>query len=191
VTSDTQTLSPGPEPRRPGPEGVRPVLFLDVDGVISLFGFDDRARPPGRYHWVNGVLHCISFGAAERIRRAGERLELVWATGWEETANEYLPHLLALPAELPFLTFDRPAQFGSAHWKVDAIDRYVGPRRPAAWIDDCHDPDCKTWASSRAAPTLLITTRPDEGILDRHVDELLAWADGLGGADQLSGREGV
>jgi hypothetical protein len=118
----------------------KPILFLDVDGVISLFGFDDRSEPPGSYHSVNGILHCISHGAAERIRRLGERFELVWATGWEETANEHLPYLLAMPAELPYLTFDEPAQYGTAHWKVDSIDRYAGLDRPAAWIDDCHDP---------------------------------------------------
>jgi hypothetical protein len=160
----------------------RPVLFLDVDGVISLFGFEG-GLPPGRHHWVNGILHCISDGAGERICRLGEHFELVWATGWEETANEYLPHLLGLPAELPWLTFDGAARFGVAHWKVEAIDRYAGPSRPAAWIDDCHDPTCEAWAASRSAPTLLVTTRADEGILDRHVDELLEWAAGLGGSN--------
>jgi hypothetical protein len=161
----------------------KPVLFLDVDGVISLFGFEHAGPLPGDLHWVNGVLHCISHGAASRIRRLRERFELVWATGWEETANEYLPGLLGLPDELPFLTFDGRARFGTAHWKVDAIDAYAGRDRPAAWVDDCHDESCERWATSRTAPTLLIRTQADEGILDRHVEQLLAWAAALEPAD--------
>jgi hypothetical protein len=158
------------------PSEARPVLFVDVDGVISLFGFDRDTTPPGRFHWVNGVLHCLSHGAGERLLRLGQRFELVWATGWEEAANEYLPHLLGLPGELPFLTFDGRARFGTAHWKVDAIDGYAGPHRPAAWIDDCHDQSCATWAEGRTAPTLLVQTHPEEGMLDWHVERLLSWA---------------
>ena len=66
----------------------------------------------------------------------------MWATGWEEKANEYLPLLLDLPDdELPVLTFDGRAVFGTAHWKLEAIDEYAGDR-PAAWIDDSLDERC-------------------------------------------------
>ncbi len=107
----------------------RPLLFLDVDGVISLFGFPSREPPPGRFHWIDGVMHCIDEACGERVRALSERYEVIWATGWEEKANEYLPHLLSLPTrELPVLSFDGRARFGSAHWKVDAIDEYARGR---------------------------------------------------------------
>ena len=78
----------------------------------------------------------------------------MWATGWEEKANEYLPLLLDLPDdELPVLTFDGRAVFGTAHWKLGAIDEYAGDRA-AAWIDDSLDERCTTWADERPAPTL-------------------------------------
>ena len=80
-------------------------------------------------------MHYISSECGARLLRLAERYELIWATGWEETANDYLPHLLGLPGELPFLTFDGRVAAGSAHWKVDAIDEYAG-ERPLAWIDD-------------------------------------------------------
>src|SRR5204863_29046 len=111
----------------------RPLLFLDVDGVISLFGFAAGDPPPGTFHWVDGVMHCIDETAGERIRTLSEHYEIVWATGWEEKANEYLPHLLNLHVtELPVLTFDGRARSGSSHRKIDAIDEYARGRA-AAW----------------------------------------------------------
>ena len=97
------------------------------------------------------------------LERLDERFELVWATGWEEKANEYLPRILGLPfRELPVLTFDGRAVFGSSHWKLDAIDAYAGDR-PAAWIDDNMDSACEIWADHREAPTLLVRTEPPDG----------------------------
>ena len=155
----------------------KPILFLDVDGVISLFGFPDTGEPPGSFHMVDGIPHCLGHGCGDRLARLGERFELVWATGWEEKANEHLPHLLRLKlAELPTLTFGGRARFGSAHWKLDAIAAYAGDR-PAAWIDDFIDGECEAWARERAAPTLLIRTDSAVGLCDAHVDRLLGWAD--------------
>jgi len=76
------------------------------------------------------------------------------------------------------LTFDGRAVFGSAHWKLGAIDEYARGR-PAAWIDDNLDDACKLWAIERAEPTLLIETESATGITDEHVDELLEWAGGI------------
>jgi len=155
----------------------KPLLFVDVDGVISLFGFPRQTAPPGRFHFVDGISHCIGSDSGRRLKALHDRFEMIWATGWEEKANEYLPHLLELPdLDLPVLTFDGRATFGSAHWKIDAIDEYAGDR-PAAWIDDNLDERCERWARERAAPTLLIQTEAATGISDEHVERLLAWAD--------------
>jgi hypothetical protein len=155
-----------------------PILFVDVDGVISVFGFSpDAGELPGPFHWIDGVAHCIPPDAGERLVRLSNRFELVWATGWEEKANEYLPYILGLPfAELPCLLFEGNAVFASAHWKLDAISDYAVDR-PAAWIDDSIDDACRSWATAREAPTLLVETESDVGITDDHVDTLIAWAD--------------
>lgn len=158
----------------------KPLLFVDVDGVISLFGFPpDRDHVPGTFHWIDGVAHCIPPAAGERLMRLAERFELVWATGWEHKANEYLPFILKLPfRDLPCLTFDGQAVFGSSHWKLDAIEEYAGDR-PAAWIDDNLGDAARLWALSRSGPTLLVETRSGTGMTDDHVQELLTWADSL------------
>lgn len=38
----------------------KPLLFVDIDGVISLWGFDSNARPAGAFHNVAGVAHFLS-----------------------------------------------------------------------------------------------------------------------------------
>jgi hypothetical protein len=157
-------------------EASRPVLALDVDGVISLFGFEGPAEEaPGRFHLINGMAHCIPEGIGPRLQRLAPHYEIVWATGWEDRANERLPEILGLPGELPFLTFDGRARFGTAHWKVDAIDCYAG-ERPLAWVDDSIDESCRAWADERPAPTLLVVTRSEVGLADEHVEALLSWA---------------
>ena len=104
-----------------------PILAVDVDGVISLFGFDGPLErgagplPPDRRH---RALHLRR--RRDRLRRLAEHYELVWATGWEERANDHLPLILGLPGELPVLTFGGRARFGTAHWKLDALDEYAG-----------------------------------------------------------------
>jgi hypothetical protein len=154
----------------------KPVLFVDVDGVLSVFGFPPDADLPGPFHWIDGIAHCIPGHVGPRLERLSEAFELVWATGWEERANEHLPHILGLSArELPVLTFDGRAVFGSAHWKLDAIDEYAGDR-PAAWIDDNLDEACERWARERKAPTLLVRTQSPVGITDEQAERLLAWA---------------
>lgn len=153
----------------------RPILALDVDGVISLFGFDGPLdQAPGKFHLINGMAHCIPHDIGPRLARIGEVYDIVWATGWEDRANDMLPQILGLPGELPFLTFDGRARFGTAHWKVEAIDEYAG-QRPLAWVDDCLDATCHTWAAARGAPTLLVPTEPAQGLTDAHVDVLLDW----------------
>lgn len=163
---------------------MKPVLFVDVDGVLSLFGFPADAELPGHFHWIDGIAHCIPPDTGPRLARLADRFELVWATGWEEKANEYLPAILDLPfRELPCLSFDGRARFGSSHWKLDALSEYAGTR-PAAWIDDNVADGGREWAQLRAAPTLLIETQPPVGLTDEHVDELLAWAGDLASAQR-------
>ncbi|MGE5281938.1 MAG: hypothetical protein ACM3N0_06390 [Chloroflexota bacterium] len=123
---------------------------------------------------MDGVVHCISVAAGERLLRLSEDFELVWATGWEEKANDYLPNLLGLP-ELPHISFQGAARFGSAHWKLGPIDEYASDR-PVAWIDDSFDESCYEWAEKREQPTLLVPTEPHLCLEEAHVAALESWA---------------
>ena len=154
----------------------RPILAVDVDGVISLFGFQGPIGDVGgRFHLIDGIAHCISDVAGAQLRHLADAYELIWATGWEDRANDHLPLLLGLPGELPCLRFDGRARFGSAHWKLDALEAYSGDR-PLAWIDDSLDQSCHDWAAKRAGPTLLVPTESDVGLTEVHTEALVAWA---------------
>lgn len=156
----------------------RPILAVDIDGVISLFGFDE---PPdgseARFELVDGMVHCISLAAGKRLKRLEQHYDLIWASGWEAKANDYLPNMLGLP-ELPFLSFDGSARFGSAHWKLGPLDE-CGEGRALAWIDDNFDESCYEWARERDQPTLLVPTEPELGLEEVQVEALIAWAAGL------------
>jgi hypothetical protein len=154
----------------------RPLLLIDIDGVISLFGFDAAQPPPGRFLLIDGIPHFLSAGAAELLGGLQDDFELVWCSGWEEKADEYLPLALGLPAGLPHLTFaGRPGR-GARHWKLESIDRYAGPSRPLAWIDDDFDDSCHEWARGRTAPTELVTTNPAVGLTAAHIAHVRSWA---------------
>jgi HAD domain in Swiss Army Knife RNA repair proteins len=153
--------------------------MVDIDGVISLFaGGLDAANANGSFHSIEGIPHFLSATAAAHLLALRDRFELVWASGWEERANEHLPHLLGLPGDIPFLSFERTIGRGNAHWKLDAIERHAG-ERPLAWIDDALDERCERWAAERATPTLLVHTEPSVGLTDREAELLIRWAGSL------------
>jgi hypothetical protein len=184
---------PGPSPCE------KPLLMVDIDGVISLFGCAGRSpwtprvegsmqpatpagslvpgspAPAGSFHTIDGIPHFLSHAAAEHLRDLASRFDLVWASGWEEKAEEYLPRLLGLPSGLPFLRFERSPGRGNAHWKLAAIDEHAGSR-PLAWIDDAFNEACHAWAHARPAPTLLVQTIPERGLISSEARRLTAWA---------------
>ncbi len=154
-----------------------PLLLIDVDGVISLFGPRVDVRSGGRWVSVEGIPHFLSDEAARHLRELAAEFECVWCTGWEEKADEHLRTALQLPGRWPHLTFaDPPA---GAHWKLHAIDAHAGPDRPLAWIDDSFDERCHAWADRRPGATLLVATEPDMGLTADHAARVRAWARAL------------
>jgi hypothetical protein len=170
--------------------------LVDIDGVVSLFGapspsgpsIGQRNGPPeinGAFHSIDGIPHFLSSTAAAHLHTLAGFFDLVWASGWEEKANEYLPRLLGVPAPLPFLRFSPSGgKTGSmrAHWKLDSVDAYAGARA-LAWIDDAFNPACHIWAEKRPAPTLLVSTAPERGLTTEETHTLIHWARHLPASD--------
>ncbi len=142
--------------------------------MISLFGFGRQPPAEGSFHSIDGIPHFLSSTAAEHLLGLEPLFDLVWASGWEEKANEHLPHLLGVPI-LPHLSFERSVRRTNAHWKLDAIDDYAG-ERALAWIDDAFNDACHEWASAREAPTLLVQTTPASGLTQSETEILEDWA---------------
>lgn len=152
----------------------RPILAVDVDGVVSLMGAEESAGGGVRLELIAGQMRCISLGAGDCLRSLSGAFELVWASGWEREECESLARILGL-GPTPHLSFGPDARFGSADWKIEALDAH-GSERPLAWVDDNHDERCREWAARREAPTLLVGTEPERGLEESHVRELIAWA---------------
>ena len=158
----------------------KPLLLVDIDGVLSLWGFDPNRRPEGVFASVEGIVHFLSEQAARHLLDLASDFELVWCTGWEEKANDHLPHALGL-GPFPYLEFDAHAEAGTTtpgHWKLGAIDAYADDR-PLAWVDDALNDACRAWARARRAPTLLVETEPSEGLVGTHAERLRDWARAL------------
>lgn len=154
----------------------RPLLLLDVDGVLNPYG---AARPPAGY-----ADHDL-FAGEEPVRvnplhgawiaQAGSILDVAWASSWNEEANTLLAPLLRL-SPLPVVTM--PAPPFHADEKVTVVAAYA-QQRPVAWIDDLHSARAYRWAADRTSATLLVTTDPSIGLTRGSVDHVIAWATAL------------
>jgi len=166
---------PGRSPRPA--DNDRPILAVDIDGVLSLFGFKEPPDSPDfKLHLVDGTMHCFSLPAGRRVQELARDFDIVWATGWEHEV-EQLSKLLGFPA-WPYLTFDGAARFGSADWKLAPLQEYARGR-PLAWVDDNLDSICYAWARTRSEPTLLVEVEPQLGLQPVHVEALSGWAKSL------------
>ena len=169
-------LPPVPQVGRSG----KPLLFLDVDGVIALSPFAGPL-PPGRWHDADDTQVYVAEQSGELVRRLAERYEIVWASGWGKEAGRF-SRVLGLEEEAHALTFGRDARSDRSDWKIKWVQRAAG-KRPLAWVDDTFGPDHIEWGTARDAPTLLVKTAPHVGLSEDHVRELLEWADAVGHAN--------
>src|SRR4051812_39170942 len=128
---------------------------------------------------IDGMPHLLSHQTAGWVKLLADSYEPAWCTGWEERADEHLPHLLGLPKGWPHVplnrTAGRPGTSVAGHWKLAAIDAFAGHERPLAWIDDALDAACDAWAAARPGPTLLVRTHPAVGLTLADAERLLRW----------------
>jgi hypothetical protein len=151
---------------------VKPLLLLDVDGVLNPFpGCPDgyveydlfpEDEEPVRLARVHG----------EWLSELAEVFDAVWASGWGAEANRVLCPFFGLP-ELPVIRFT--AIPFEPREKVPPVASFAADR-PAAWVDDNVTPEARAWAAARRPPTLLVEVESAVGLTRPAVDELLAWA---------------
>ncbi|WP_052436325.1 HAD domain-containing protein [Georgenia sp. SUBG003] len=169
-------------------ERTRPVLFLDVAGVINAE--DPKSLPS--YERTIAAGWSIQYRPAvvdrvNRLSRTGTA-EVVWLMTTLDSK-----HLQALREALRFERFlALPhgeemlwAVVGAPWWKVQTILGHLAEHstsRPWAWVDDEIDTNLRQFSSD--GPHLLVRTDPRRGLTDKEMESIDAW---LGAHD---GREG-
>ncbi|WP_313884422.1 hypothetical protein [Streptomyces tropicalis] len=175
------------------------MLLVDVDGPLNPYAAKPYGRPAG---YATHRLLTPRWEAKERRRLAewglpgrpvrplrvrlnpdhGPALtalpfDLVWATTWEEEANDYLAPLLGLPV-LPYIAWSetpvRPE--GGVFWKTPQIVSWA-QGRPFAWVDDqITDADDAWVREHHAGPALLHRIDPRVGLDTGDFSLLADWA---------------
>ena len=174
----------------------RPLLFLDVDGVLIPFG-GPRQHPtypaaPAPEAGASPLLARINPGHGPRLKALA--CELAWATTWTDDANQYIAPRLGLP-QLAVVTWpEEPAaeeeqdERQGLHWKTRPLVRWAAGRT-FAWVDDEITSTDRDWvAAHHPGQALLHRVDPAAGITDDDYLILGQWLHGAGsGANRQAG----
>ena len=182
----------------------KPILLLDVDGVINALADSrtilgrglvahDAIGPDGRTYRLH-----LEPETPRRLATLAEHFELAWCTTWGRSANGAIAPLVGLPTDLdtvwlPSEWIDIPLNFSR---KTPFVRRWAAERgiKNLVWLDDEIEPvpdrDALTmdvsglpatriWQQALAGTppledVLLIRTDPSIGLTGAHVNTLLA-----------------
>ena len=149
ITTGRNLFSPQLDGRLPVGERARedekipseqPILFLDVDGPLNLWGRVGRRilNPLLRAHLVHlkpddsfNVNVVLSRRMGSRLRDLGKYFQVRWATSWNEWANQHLSPLLGISEDLPWVRCPN----GDPRSKFPAVMTSAG-NTSFAWVDD-------------------------------------------------------
>jgi HAD domain in Swiss Army Knife RNA repair proteins len=163
---------------------LRPVVLLDVDGVLNLARFRSSRQRSALLRNGEGWFHrkprdpfsddrllvCLP-----RVRAAVHALleagaELAWATTWGRAANDYFVPLLGLPRVLPVA----PVNFELSAKAYTVIPWLEG--RPWAWLEDQERELAVAEAmTGRGVSRCPVLVSRDTGLTGEHAEAVRTW----------------
>lgn len=172
----------------------QPILFLDVDGPLNLWGRANRRilNPLLRAHLIHiqpdnsfNVNVVLSRLLGPRLRELGKYFEVRWATSWNQWANQHLSPLLGISKNLPWVRCPN----GDPRAKFPEVMAAAGDAS-FAWVDDYLTEEVaqqtrKKLLSPQCA--LLVSPHIMCGI-DREVAHLLKWFSQIPQTEREPGR---
>lgn len=82
----------------PRSHSAKPILFIDVDGVLNPFAVRPRVVPPGfTEHRIQGYRVLLTPRHGEWLLPLAERFDLVWAASWNKQQISKLGYGSASP----------------------------------------------------------------------------------------------
>jgi hypothetical protein len=155
----------------------RPLVLLDIDGVVNAFDAPYEAIARGGYTQTQGGGYRLTIRPewAEWVDGLAEHGDVVWATMWQRFAiTDFAPATGIGLGIADYIDFDRHHRSdlgrrtgsGVGGYKQPGVEAYVGDR-PFVWIDDDIRPEQVVWAMERnlaGIPTLLLVPDPAVGL---------------------------
>mgnify|MGYP001056017370 CR=1 FL=1 len=170
---------------------MRPLILIDVDGVLNRLG---RKRGVDRpWFQAEGMCDGETYPLVLNAQHGPKLLqlaedtgaELVWATTWQEEANTQIAPLVGLPT-LPAIDVERHRQLLGSDIpgvcrKTPYVAEYVGDR-PFVWFDDDTTKWDQDYLSERCGgPFRLVYVDRWDGLTDLDFADATRWFASLAG----------
>ena len=168
----------------------KPVILLDVDGPLNPWsapnglprGFREHfMRPRG---WEMGKPLKVRLRASDGFRLSTLGCDIIWATTWEDEANEWIGPHIGLP-KLPFIDWIDKDYFNPEHlyWKTKRVVSWMNENRPGIpfiWLDDeVRRPDRDYIEKNAATGSKILIISPRIGITGNDYEAITEWKQGL------------
>jgi len=161
----------------------KPILYVDVDGVLNRVGQTPADTEPDTHIVLGGAGPYsvrIAKGTASRLKAlAGPDgpFEGRWATTWGQGAADQIGPILGVGQKWKVVDLDGHPHASTAKLPAILAD---ARKRPFAWVEDDLGGDAHQAAEYRdesGIPTLLVQPDPAVGLTEEQADALRAFAE--------------